>query len=111
MNLFTGGALQCCVCGLAMSAGMTIFDEGPVHWTAAFMVAWFWMAIAVSIGAVSILYIMIRRAEVSRVTSVFFLMPVSAAVIAYALFGQALTASAFLGMGVTVAGVMLAQRR
>lgn len=54
---------------------------------------------------------MIRRAEVSRVASVFFLMPVSAAVIAYALFGQALTASAFLGMGVTVAGVMLAQRR
>lgn len=111
MNLFTGGALQCCVCALAMSAGMTIFDEGPVHWTTEFMVAWFWMAIAVSIGAVSILYIMIHRAEVSRVASVFFLMPVSAAVIAYALFGQALTASAFLGMGVTVAGVMLAQRR
>lgn len=111
MNLFTGGAVQCCVCALAMTVGMTVTNEGPVHWTANFIAAWIWMAIAVSIGAVSILYVMIRRAEVSRVASVFFLMPVSAAILAYALFGQALTASAILGMGVTVAGVMLAQRR
>ena len=43
--------------------------------------------------------------------SVFYLMPVSAAITAYALFGQILEAAVLLGIGVTVVGVMMAMRR
>jgi len=111
MNLFTGGAIQCGACTAAMAAGMMLTDEKPLQLAPGFFVAWLWTALAVSIGAVSILYVMIRRAEVSRVASVFFLMPVSAAILAYALFGQTLDAVAVVGIFVTAVGVFLAQRR
>ncbi len=111
MNIFTGGAVQCGASALAMAVGMWFFNEGAVQWTGEFVFALLWMTLAVSIGAVSILYLMIRRAEVIRAASVFYLMPVSAAITAYALFGQVLKAAALLGIGVTVVGVMMAMRR
>lgn len=40
------------------------------------------MAILVSVGAVSLLYQLIRHGEVSRIASLFYLVPVSAALTA-----------------------------
>ena len=111
MNLFTGGAVQCGACTVAMSIGMTLTDEKPLQLAPEFFAAWLWTGLVVSIGAVSILYVMIRRAEVSRVASVFFLMPVSAAILSYALFGQKLDGVAVAGIGITAIGVFLAQKR
>lgn len=110
MNLFSGGSIQCGVCSVVMVIGMTLIDEKPLQLVPNFFFAWLWMALAVSIGAVSILYLMIRRAEISRVVSVFFLMPVSAALLAYMLFGQTLDTVAVVGVVITAAGVFLAQR-
>ena len=111
MNIFTGGAIQSGVSAVAMLAGVWFFDESPVQWTGEFVVALLWMTIGVSLGAVSILYLLIRRAEISRVASVFYMMPVSAAITAYVLFGQTLETTALAGIGVTAMGVMLAMRR
>lgn len=110
MNLFTGGAVQCGACTVAMAAGMMLTDEKPLQLAPSFIFAWLWMALAVSIGAVSILYVMIRRAEISRVASIFFLMPASAGFLAYVIFGQTLDAIAVVGIVVTAVGVFLAQR-
>lgn len=111
MNLFTGGAIQTFACTVAMLLGLVFVDERAVQWQPEFLVAWFWTALVISIGAVSVLYIMIRRTEVSRVASVFFLMPVSAAILAYFLFGQTLTTTAIVGIAVTALGVFLAQKQ
>lgn len=111
MNLFTGGAIQTLVCTIAMGIGLLLSHEKPIQWVPEFVVAWLWTGLAISIGAVSILYLMIRRAEVSRVASVFFLMPVSAAVLAYLLFGQTIGTTAMVGIGITALGVFLAQKR
>lgn len=111
MNLFTGGAIQTFACTVAMLIGLVFVDERAVQWQPEFLVAWLWTALVISIGAVSVLYIMIRRTEVSRVASVFFLMPVSAAILAYFLFGQTLTTTAIVGIAVTALGVFLAQKK
>lgn len=110
MNLFTGGTIQCGASAVAMATGMMLSNEKPLHLAPSFFVAWLWMALVVSIGAVSILYVMIRRTEVSKVASIFFLMPTSAALLAYALFGQTLDVAAVVGIAVTAVGVYLAQR-
>ena len=111
MNLFTGGAIQTAACATVMAVGAAVVEEGPVHFVPEFMVAWLWTALAISIGAISIFYSMIRRAEVSRVASLFFLMPASAAILQVAIFGQQLSAMALTGMAITGLGVFLAARR
>lgn len=111
MNLFTGGAIQTFACTVAMLIGLMFVDERAVQWQPEFLIAWLWTALVISIGAVSVLYIMIRRTEVSRVASVFFLMPVSAAILAYFLFGQTLTTTAIVGIAVTALGVFVAQKK
>lgn len=93
-----------------MLIGLAFVDERAVQWQPEFLVAWLWTALAISIGAVSVLYIMIRRTEVSRVASVFFLMPVSAAILAFLLFGQTLTTTAIVGIAVTALGVFMARK-
>lgn len=111
MNVFSGGAIQCAVCALTMFIGAALVESGEVRWTTEFVIALFWMTVIVSVGAVSILYVMIRRGEVSRVASIFYLVPVSAAITAFALFGQTIDASAATGIGVAAIGVFLVSVR
>lgn len=108
MNVFTGGAIQCAVCTVAMALGAICFESGVIDWGVEFAVALLWMAVIVSVGAVSMLYVMIRRGEASRVASVFYLVPLSAALVAYLLFGQTVDAVALVGSGLAALGVVLA---
>jgi len=111
MHPFSGGAVQCAVCAVACSLGMLACESGSVHWTGEFIVALGWMAIVVSVGAVSILVMLIRHGEVSRVAGLFYLLPVSAAITAYLLFGQGIAATQWLGIAIAGGGVMLVTRR
>lgn len=108
MNVFTGGALQCATCTVTMIVGAQLIESGRVDWNGEFLVALFWMTVPVSVGAVSLLYVLIRRGEVSRVAGFFYLVPVSAAITAYLVFGQTIEATAFAGIALAAAGVLLA---
>lgn len=110
MNLFAGGAVQCAACAVAAALGAAACENGDVAWTAEFVAALVWMAAIVSVGALSLLYVLIRHGEVSRVAGIFYLVPVSAALCAYALFGQGIDATAQVGIGVAAIGVILAMR-
>ncbi|TXG95034.1 MAG: DMT family transporter [Rhodocyclaceae bacterium] len=111
MPLFSGGALQCASCAAACALGAAACETGTVRWTGEFIVALGWMAILVSVGAVSLLYRLIRHGEVSRVAGLFYLVPVSAALSAYALFGQEIAATQWLGIAIAGGGVALATRK
>lgn len=108
MNAFTGSAVQYVGCALTMLPGMASIESGRVDWTDEFLFALFWMTVPVSVGAVTLLQVLIRRGEVSRVASYFYLLPVSAAFTAYLVFGQTIEASAFSGIALAAAGVTLA---
>lgn len=110
MPLFTGGALQCASCAAACALGALAGETGDIRWTGEFIVALVWMAILVSVGAVSLLYQLIRHGQVSRVAGLFYLVPVSAAMTAYALFGQEIAATQWLGIAVAGTGVAMATR-
>jgi len=108
MHALTGSTLQHALCTLPMFAGAALFETGHVEWSGEFIAALLWMAVPVSVGAVTLLGLLIQRGEVSRVASIFYLMPVSAAITAYLLFGQAIEAAAFGGIALAAAGVLLA---
>ncbi len=81
-----------------------------IHWSASFVFALAWLVLVLSLGAVSLLNVLIRSGSAVNVASLFYLVPPCTALIAWALFGETLTGLALLGMGVTVFGVWLARK-
>ena len=111
MHPLAGGAIQCALCALLCAAGWAIFEGTPVHWTAEFLFALLWMAVVVSVGAVSLLVLLIRQNAVSRVAGLFYLVPVSAAVVAWLCFAQPVATTQVLGIVVAAIGVRLATQQ
>jgi drug/metabolite transporter (DMT)-like permease len=56
----------------------------------------------------TLLLLMIRHGEVSRVSALFFLVPPLAAVIGWLLLGEAMPPLAWVGLALAAAGVALA---
>ena len=81
-----------------------------VHWTPAFAFALGWLVLVLSLGAVSLLNVLIRSGSAVNVASLFYLTPPTTALIAWAMFGETLTGLALAGMGLAVLGVWLARR-
>jgi len=107
MNIFSGGAIQSIASGFVCLILMLMFDSYEVVWTSEFIYALLFMTIGVSIGALSLLYIMIRRAEVSKVASIFYLIPVSAAISGYFIYGETFELITILGIAIVALGVYL----
>jgi drug/metabolite transporter (DMT)-like permease len=85
-------------------------ETRPVEWTASFVFALAWLVLVLSLGAVSLLNVLISRGSAVNVASLFYLTPPATALIAWALFGETLGGLALLGMGLAVFGVWLARR-
>ena len=110
MDLRTGSAVQFAAAGLATAPLALLFEDNRVSWTGDFVFALLWLVLVLSLGAVSLLYVLIRRGAASRVASLFFLVPPCTALIAWPLFGETLGPVALLGMALTAAGVALASQ-
>ena len=110
MDLRTGGVIQFSSTGLVMLLLAMLLETREVQWTGQFVFALFWLAIVLSLGAISLLYLMIRRGAASKVASLFFLTPSVTAVMAFALFDETLSWLAVGGLLVTAAGVALVMR-
>jgi drug/metabolite transporter (DMT)-like permease len=76
-----------------------------VQWTTSFAAALLWSVLALSIGAIFLLFKLIRRSEATQVTSLLYLTPPTTAIMAWLMFGEALSLAGLLGMAVAVAGV------
>ncbi len=107
MDLRSGAAIQFGASTLAIAVLATSFESMQVHWSGEFIFALFWLVVVLSIGAVSLLYVLIRHGEAARVASMFYLVPPVTALMAFAIFGERLTGTALIGMGFTALGVAL----
>ncbi len=111
MNIFSGGAIQSFASFLMCLPFALLLEERTVDWTPEFIGALAYMSIGVSIGALSLLYVMIRRGEVSQVASIFYFVPVSAAIVSSFLFEEQIDLPVALGIAVTALGVTLVNRQ
>ncbi len=110
MDICTGGIIQYAATGLVLAVLAPTFETMQVQWTGQFIFALAWLSIMLSMGAITLLYLMIRRGAASKVASLFFLTPSVTALLAWLLFGEMLTPWAIAGMVVTAAGVALVMR-
>lgn len=79
-----------------------------VQWTPQFLLALGWMVFGLSLGAVFLLFFLIRRGAATAVASLIYLCPPVTAVLAWLVFGEVYTPWAAAGMVLTAAGVWLA---
>ena len=85
-------------------------ESRPVMWNAELMLALAWAVLAISIGAVFLLFRLIERGSATSVTSLMYLVPPSTALMAWLLFDEAYGWWAAAGMALAAAGVALVQQ-
>ena len=107
MNLFYGGAVQSGVSAIVCLILLVSFSEFQLNWTVEYTYAWGYMTIGVSVGALSLLYIMIQHGSVTKVASLFYLVPVSAAVVSFFVYAEKLNPITFVGIGIVVLAILL----
>jgi drug/metabolite transporter (DMT)-like permease len=110
MDLRTGNVIQFAAAALGTGLVALLVEDNHVTWSGEFVFALLWLVLVLSLGAISLFYVLIRRGTASRVASLFFLVPPCTALLAWPLFGETLGPLALLGMALTVAGVALASR-
>jgi drug/metabolite transporter (DMT)-like permease len=82
-------------------------ETEAIQWVPQLGGALAWSVLALSLGASSLLYMMIERGAAAAVTSLMYLVPPSTAFLAWLLFDEAVTGMTVLGTLCTVMGVVL----
>lgn len=91
--------------------GALVFETRAITVNGELIFALAWLVLVLSVGAIFLLMVMIRDGEMSKVASLFYLVPAVTAVIAWALFGEQLNALQIAGMAIATLGVGLATAR
>jgi len=107
MDLRSGSAIQFIPCVGLMAILASLFESMEITWTGQFVFALVWLVVVLSLGAITLLYILIHRGAATQVASLFYLVPPVVAVLGYFLFGEELGWIAIIGMAVAVLGVAL----
>jgi drug/metabolite transporter (DMT)-like permease len=108
VEVLSGTSWQYVATGILMGSLALIFeDDQSITWNAPFIFSLIWLIVALSIGAILILYFLLARSSASSVSSLYYLVPAVTAVEAYFLFGETISMVTALGTLVTIAGVAL----
>jgi len=108
-DLRTGSVLQFVPAALCTLPVALATETMEVDWQGDFVFALLWLVLVLSIGAISLLNLLIRQGSAVNVARLFYLTPPTTALMAWALFGETLGLLALVGMGLAVAGVYLAR--
>lgn len=95
-----------CLLPLAFST-----ETMSINWTIRFSFALFYLVVCNSILAISLLMMMIRKGEATRVSALFFLVPPMSALLAWAFISEPMANTAWLGMLIAAFGVWLVTSR
>ncbi len=111
VDLRSGAVIQFAACSLLYAPIVAIAEPQPIAFTPQFLFALGWSVIVLSVGAISLLYWLLRHGAAADVARLFYLVPPVTALMAFALFGERLDALAIAGMVLIAIGVALARRR
>lgn len=111
MDLRTGGFIQLSV-ATVVALALGWFNEGlVVQWTGSLIASSLWLSLVNSIGAISVLFLLMRRGEASRVAGLFYLIPTVTALMGFAILHETLTLIQVLGFSLSASGVYLTTRK
>ena len=106
-DLRTGSLIQFMTSlGLA-TIGAFLFETREVEWVLELIGALVWGIVGISIGAMSLLFILIRRGNATKVSSLMYLTPPTTAIMGWILFNEPLTILVGFGTLLTMLGVLI----
>ncbi len=106
-DLRAGSVIQFAASALICLPFMFIFETREINWHPHMIGALLWSIFALSIGAISLLFMMIRDGEATRVTSLLYLTPPVTALMAWLLFAEPITITTLIGTALTVLALWL----
>ena len=108
--LLSGTAYQYLFSGLVLGVIAIATQETSINWNFRFTVAFVWLLLVLSVGAILLLLWLLNSGSAAKVSSLFYLVPPATAVEAFVLFGEKVNTQGFLGIGITALGVWLVMR-
>ena len=111
LDLRSGQAMQLTASCLLIGVLALLFETREIDWTVEFVLSLAWLSIVLSVGMFTLLFVLIRRGALTRVSSLFFLVPPVVAVETHLLFDEAMTGRDLLGMALAALGVALVTAR
>jgi drug/metabolite transporter (DMT)-like permease len=109
-DIRTGSVIQFAASLLVCLPLMLAFETMEVEWVPELIGSLLWGILAISIGAISLLFILIRNGEATRVTSLMYLTPPTTALMAWILFDEPMTWVIGLGIALTSSAVVLVNK-
>ena len=110
VDLRSGMAVQYAAGGASALVLAATLEPMHIAWTWQLGASLAWMSAVLSVGTYLGFLFLIRRIAVARVTSLFYLVPPVAALMAWPWFGESVTLGMALGMALAAAGVAIVQR-
>ncbi len=110
LDLRSGGVCQFAGATLVMLVAALLAGSGRFEPTPSLLFALAWSVLVLSIGAITLLMIMIREGAISKVAAYFYLVPPVTALMAWIVFGETLSGVQLLGMAVTSLAVLIVSR-
>jgi drug/metabolite transporter (DMT)-like permease len=108
--LLWGTCVQYGAATAVLAVASLAVEDQHIAWTPRFVGALAWLIVVLSLGAVLLLMVLLRRGTASSVSSLLYLVPPATALEAWLLFDETLARLSVVGVAVTAVGVALAVR-
>lgn len=108
--LLWGTSVQYGAATAVLALASLAVEDQHIAWTPRFVGALAWLVVVLSLGAVLLLMVLLRRGTASSVSSLLYLVPPATALEAWVLFDERLSPLSMAGVGMTALGVALAAR-
>lgn len=110
VDLRTGAAIQFGAAVLVLAPVALLAETRVVTWSLELAIAIAWLVFALSLGAVFLLFWLIRHGAATKVASLMYLVPPCTALVAWPLFGETYTAFSAAGMALAMLAVWLVSK-
>ena len=102
-----GTAMQYAAAALVLLPLAFFTEDMTIQWTPQFIATFLWLIGALSLGAILILYWLLRQGTAASVSSLYYLVPPTTLLMSFILFDERLQHLALVGFAVASAGVAL----
>ena len=102
-----GTTVQYIAAAAALMAGAVLTEPLAIDWTPTFVAVLSYMVVVLSVGAILLMFWLIRKGTASGFASLYFLVPPVTLLEAWILFGETLPALALIGFAAATMGVAL----
>ena len=102
-----GTSIQYAATALVLLTLAIVFEQPEIEWTPKFIGALAWLVIALSFGAILLLFFLLTHGSAASVSSLYYLVPAATAIEAYFFFDEHVSPISILGTLITVVGVWM----